>query len=576
MAGGADWRSHAADAADGAAADLVDSNERATLLGNPVQPGSGSAAGWALGQRLPAGSWYSTVMGSHADALSLFCSPQYRVPMCVVWFTALGGAMHEPAVPFFYLSLGLSAAQIGQAGGILTAGSLLLAPVYGWIFDKRSALLALVLAISLCGGGCLLRALATGPHTVLLSALVMSVDGSFESLVLAYVARDQPVTASGGFHGGRLTKGGVISAFLVQVQLTRMAGRALYPAWNWAVKRLFLMEGSSALEPGDPGVGVGVSQLVRYRIVLASCVVPCVIGFVALLWLWCGASGTAEMARPAGIPMGAMPSSKAAPAAGSPTKQQAGNDGRKRATTSTCVAVALVVALMAQGAVSALMYTIWPLFLRVHFDVDDDGFAPLLLVSSVASAAAVLLAPTMLARARGGALTVAAIAACCAGLATPAAFAVQCPRGSSSSALPWHTLLILISVAAAALLDTSLKSAASELAPRSWQGSAFGVAASLSGVGSVTANVFGTMLYEHSLAEHSDLGEDIAHGVLEHGHTLSNATAGVAGDSWSCGTEGEGWVMAVERAAVGLGGLLPFNVVAALLLLAASGLVLAR
>jgi hypothetical protein len=195
---------------------------------------------------------------------------------------------------------------------------------------------------------------------VLLSALVMSVDGSFESLVLAYVARDQPVTASGGFHGGRLTKGGVISAFLVQVQLTRMAGRALYPAWNWAVKRLFLMEGSSALEPGDPGaepgVGVGVSQLLRYRIVLASCVVPCVIGFVALLWLCCGASGTAEMARPAGIPMGAMPSSKAAAAAGSPTKQQAGNDGRKRATTSTCVAVALVVALMAQGAVSALTY----------------------------------------------------------------------------------------------------------------------------------------------------------------------------------------------------------------------------
>ena len=94
---------------------------------------------------------------------SLHCSPRYRVPMCVVWATALGGAMHEPAVPFFYLSLGLTAAQIGQAGGILTAGSLLLAPVYGWIFDKHSSLLALVIAISLCGGGCLLLSrLGTG------------------------------------------------------------------------------------------------------------------------------------------------------------------------------------------------------------------------------------------------------------------------------------------------------------------------------------------------------------------------------------------------------------------------------
>ena len=200
-------------------------SELATLLG-PGGAGRSAASGALplLQDRCPA--WYGAVMGSHADALSLFCSARYRVPMAVVWFTALGGAMHEPAVPYFYLSLGLSAAQIGQAGGILTAGSLLLAPVYGWLFDKRSAHLALVLAISLCGGGCLLRALATGPGTVLLSAVVMSVDGSFESLVLAYVARDQPVAASGGSRGGgRLTKAAVISAFLVQVQLTRIFGR---------------------------------------------------------------------------------------------------------------------------------------------------------------------------------------------------------------------------------------------------------------------------------------------------------------------------------------------------------------
>ena len=143
-----------------------DDDELETLLGGP-KAGRGRAPG---GGR--------SALADHWAAASLFCSPRYRVPMCVVWATALGGAMHEPAVPFFYLSLGLTAAQIGQAGGILTAGSLLLAPVYGWIFDKHSSLLALVIAISLCGGGCLLRALATGPPTVLLAALVMSVDGS--------------------------------------------------------------------------------------------------------------------------------------------------------------------------------------------------------------------------------------------------------------------------------------------------------------------------------------------------------------------------------------------------------------
>eukprot|EP01052_Picozoa_sp_SAG31_P004166 SAG31_NODE_170_length_21415_cov_8.230813_6_plen_93_part_00 len=60
----------------------------------------------------------------------------------------------------------------------------------GWILDKRSAAVALVLAVSLCGLGCLLRAMARGPDDVLVAAAVMSVDGSFESLVLAYACRD--------------------------------------------------------------------------------------------------------------------------------------------------------------------------------------------------------------------------------------------------------------------------------------------------------------------------------------------------------------------------------------------------
>jgi hypothetical protein len=251
---------------------------------------------------------------------------------------------------------------------------------------------------------------------------------------------------------------------------------------------------------------------------------------------------------------------------------------QQTAATSTCVAVALIVALVAQGAVMALTYTLWPLFLRVHFGVDDDGFAPLLFGSSVASATAVLLAPSLQARLRGGALSVATFAACSAGLTTPATFAVQCPRSS----LPMHTLLLLMSVASVALLDTSLKSAASELAPRSWQGSAFGVAASLSGIGSVTANIFGTVLYEHSFAEHSGLGESVAHSVLEHGGTLGGANSTADGSAnWPCldggGLSSEGrWPIAIERVATGLGGLLPFHVVGALLLVAASGLALAR
>ena len=45
----------------------------------------------------------------------------------------------------------------------------------------------------------------------------------------------------------------------------------LYPAWNWSVRRLFRLDDSTATGEEEPGVGVGSSQLLRYRIVLASC-----------------------------------------------------------------------------------------------------------------------------------------------------------------------------------------------------------------------------------------------------------------------------------------------------------------
>ena len=528
------------DGAASSSSSSSDDGELETLLGGP-KAGRGRAPGW--GAR-------GSALADHWAAASLFCSPRYRVPMCVVWATALGGAMHEPAVPFFYLSLGLTAAQIGQAGGILTAGSLLLAPVYGWIFDKHSSLLALVIAISLCGGGCLLRALATGPPTVLLAALVMSVDGSFESLVLAFVARDQPAKAGGGVHGG-LCKGAVISAFLFQVQACRIAGRGLYPAWNWGV-RAVLGTRDDDEEAHEPGVGVGASQLLRYRIVLASCVVPCVLGFVALLLLCLGRC-PAPPTTPTPVAMAAVP---AADRGGS--GQQAAGVAARRRGGGWCAGAALGVSLFAQGAVTALTYTVWPLFLRAHFRLDDDGFAPLLLASSLAAALAVLAVPSLQRWLRGGAMRSAAIAATGAGLLTPLAFAVQCP----ASALPLHSALTLLGIGCAAWLDTALKSAASESLPRGWQGSVFGAAASLTGLGSVTANVLGTMLYQNSFAS-----------ISSHQANASQAEAAALAGPVDCG--GGGLWVGVERAAVGAGGELPFQLIGALLLVAASGLVLA-
>jgi hypothetical protein len=261
--------------------DALLGSDRGDGVGAAEYPARGGDAAVVLQQQqeallLPASAAMpSSLLITQRRAVALFCSPPFRFPMGVVWATALGGAMHEPAVPFFYLSLGLSVSQIGQAAGILTGGSLLLAPIYGWIFDKRSAMLALVVAISLCGTGCLMRALATGPASVLASALVMSVDGSFESLVLAYVVRDQPSSATNTGseqprrHSGvdapvrllhRVSKVETISAYLLQVQVCRILGRGLYPVWNWYVELVlpaFSNEASHATREAEEQGGGG-------------------------------------------------------------------------------------------------------------------------------------------------------------------------------------------------------------------------------------------------------------------------------------------------------------------------------
>ena len=71
----------------------------------------------------------------------------------------------------------------------------------------------------------------------------------------------------------------------------------------------------------------------------------------------------------------------------------------------------------------------------------------------------------------------------------------------------------------------------------------------------------------------------MSHSVLEHGATLSSLNGTNDETDWWCDSDqARSWVvfLSLERIAAGLGGLLPFEVVGALLLLAGSGLALAR
>ena len=60
---------------------------------------------------------------------------RFRTPLLLVWMSNFGASLASPALPFFYLRLGLTPVEIGRQAAILAAGTLVTAPAYGWLLD---------------------------------------------------------------------------------------------------------------------------------------------------------------------------------------------------------------------------------------------------------------------------------------------------------------------------------------------------------------------------------------------------------------------------------------------------------
>lgn len=96
-------------------------------------------------------------------------------------------------------------------------------PIYGYILDRHSAYLAVILSLSSCGFACLARGAATSTEGVYLAGVIMSFGGmTFETMALATVSRYAPPSK----------RALVVAGFLLQVKLLGILGRALYPVWH--------------------------------------------------------------------------------------------------------------------------------------------------------------------------------------------------------------------------------------------------------------------------------------------------------------------------------------------------------
>ena len=101
----------------------------------------------------------------------------------------LGGSLHAPAVPFFYVEMGLDAPAIGTLNSLSALGSLALAAPYGWLLDKRGPYTAILISSAMCGLGCLFRGLAPSYPYLVVAAIFLGLGGgNLVTLILAYVS----------------------------------------------------------------------------------------------------------------------------------------------------------------------------------------------------------------------------------------------------------------------------------------------------------------------------------------------------------------------------------------------------
>ena len=113
------------------------------------------------------------------------------------------------------------------------------------------------LTYTLCGIGCTLRGFATGVNAVYAASAMMAVGGaSSDVMVLALLMS----------RASDKVRPAVVSAFLTQSKVLSLLAKSLYPLWNQFVLHT---------------LGV-TDELLRFRIVMATCTVPCIAGFLAL------------------------------------------------------------------------------------------------------------------------------------------------------------------------------------------------------------------------------------------------------------------------------------------------------
>mmetsp|Transcript_9546 Transcript_9546/g.31964 ORF Transcript_9546/g.31964 Transcript_9546/m.31964 type:complete len:574 (-) Transcript_9546:171-1892(-) len=388
----------------------------------------------------------------------------------VVWLVTIGGNLQKPVISFFYLKLSMSAIEIGRVGFIVMLVVLLGSPVYGYLMDRRSAFLAVLLSLSMCGVGCFLRGIATDVNMVYLAAFILGLGSySFETMALAALSR----FASADF---RFL---IVSGFLLQIKLIAIVTRLIYPAWTYFVE--------NAMKISD--------AMTRYRIAMGLCIAPCLVGF---LWLLGQREKFVSLERE----MGKMEqsSNEEASEEDPPNPQEQRNsfmdifDTKRPSERDWSRFFLLSCILLFNSFTSTTLLTLWPLFVNFHFKWDDNQYSFMLLLSSLVSAVCLLLGPKF--EESFGSLQTRMVVSVLGGFLSIISFSMQ---QNTTQSITIHVISTILLIGCCTFLDAAIQSAASLCLGISLHGRQFGILATFNGMGNILANLLSAFLYQASL-----------------------------------------------------------------------------
>jgi len=268
---------------------------------------------------------------------------------------------------YYYLLLGATPLDVGNLNSLAVAGTLILAPLFGWALDNAKAHVGLIACTALCTAGCLIRGLANGAAHLYVAAVFLGLGGNLWPLVLAFVSTST--------HSD--LRSVVVSGFIGQQRLMGLLGKGLYPLLH-----VFLVD---VVQIPD--------KLTRYRVAMSICTLFCTFGTVKLSLAQWRTKSYVEVGEPTVVEAPVLHTTAQRP------RETDSEEWEPEIVTVSTLNVfrfgLISLAIIAQASFSICLSVLWPLYLKAEFQWGSKEYSTVLFLATIAALAGIVASPAL-------------------------------------------------------------------------------------------------------------------------------------------------------------------------------------